>query len=107
VPLGELAKLSFSKGATMIRDEDAALTGYVYLDLNTRDFGGFVERADKLLNEKLSLPAGYTVKWSGEYEFQLRARERLKTILPIVFSVIFLLLYMIFHSVGEEVVLIF
>jgi Cu(I)/Ag(I) efflux system membrane protein CusA/SilA len=107
VPLGELAKLSFSKGATMIRDEDAALTGYVYLDLNTRDYGGFVDKADKLFKEKLALPAGYTVKWSGEYEFQLRARERLKTILPIVFAVIFLLLYMVFHSVGEALVLIF
>jgi Cu(I)/Ag(I) efflux system membrane protein CusA/SilA len=107
VPLGELAKLSFSKGATMIRDEDAALTGYVYLDLNTRDYGGFVERADKLLHEKLALPAGYTMKWSGEYEFELRARERLKLILPIVFFVIFLLLYMVFHSVGEALVLIF
>jgi len=107
VPLGELAKLSFSKGATMIRDEDAALTGYVYLDLNTRDYGGFVARADKLLHEKLALPAGYTMKWSGEYEFELRARERLKLILPIVFFAIFLLLYMVFHSIGEALVLIF
>jgi len=107
VPLGELAKLSFSKGATMIRDEDAALTGYVYLDLNTRDYGGFVERADKLLHEKLALPPGYTMKWSGEYEFELRARERLKLILPIVFFAIFLLLYMVFHSVGEALMLIF
>jgi Cu(I)/Ag(I) efflux system membrane protein CusA/SilA len=107
VPLGELAKVSFSRGPTMIRDEDAALTGYVYLDLNTRDYGGFVERADKLLRDKLVLPMGYSLKWSGEYEFELRARERLKVILPIVFVAIFLLLYMVFHSVGEALVLIF
>jgi Cu(I)/Ag(I) efflux system membrane protein CusA/SilA len=107
VPLGELAKISFAKGPTMIRDEDAALTGYVYLDLNTRDYGGFVERADKLLHDKLALPAGYSFKWSGEYEFELRARERLKIILPVVFAAIFLLLYMVFHSVGEALVLIF
>ena len=107
VPLGELAKLSFSKGATMIRDEDAALTGYVYFDLNTRDYGGFVDRADKLLREKLALPAGYSLKWSGEYEFELRARERLKIIVPIAFFVIFLLLYMVFHSLTEALVLIF
>ena len=107
VPLGELAKLSFSKGATMIRDEDGALTGYVYLDLNTRDYGGFVEKADKLLRQKLALPAGYSLKWSGEYEFELRAKERLKIILPIVFFVIFLLLYMVFHSLTEALVLIF
>jgi Cu(I)/Ag(I) efflux system membrane protein CusA/SilA len=107
VPLGELAKVSFSRGPTMIRDEDAALTGYVYLDLNTRDYGGFVERADKLLHDKLALPMGYSLKWSGEYEFELRARERLKIILPAVFVAIFLLLYMVFHSVGEALVLIF
>jgi Cu(I)/Ag(I) efflux system membrane protein CusA/SilA len=107
VPLGELAKVSFSRGPTMIRDEDAALTGYVYLDLNTRDYGGFVERADKLLHDKLALPLGYSLKWSGEYEFELRARDRLKIILPVVFVAIFLLLYMVFHSVGEALVLIF
>jgi Cu(I)/Ag(I) efflux system membrane protein CusA/SilA len=107
VPLGELAKLSFSKGPAMIRDEDAALTGYVYFDLNTRDYGGFVERADKLLREKLALPPGYSLKWSGEYEFELRARERLKIILPAAFLTIFVLLYMVFHSLGEALVLIF
>jgi Cu(I)/Ag(I) efflux system membrane protein CusA/SilA len=91
----------------MIRDEDAALTGYVYLDLNTRDYGGFVSRADKLLKEKLRLPVGYSLKWSGEYEFELRAKERLKIILPIVFLAIFMLLYMVFRSVTEALVLIF
>jgi len=91
----------------MIRDEDAALTGYVYLDLNTRDYGGFVDKASKLLREKLVLPAGYSFKWSGEYEFELRAKERLKIVVPVVFFVIFLLLYMVFHSVTEALVLIF
>ena len=75
------------------------LTGYVYLDLATKDYGGFVTKADRLLREKLKLPPGYTYKWSGEYEFELRAQERLKIILPVVFFVIFLLLYMVFHSV--------
>lgn len=107
VPLGELAKVYSSKGPTMIRDEDAALTGYVYLDLNTRDYGGFVDKASKLLREKLALPPGYSFKWSGEYEFELRAKERLKVILPVVFFVIFLLLYMVFHSLAEALVLIF
>ena len=106
VPLGSLAKVSFSRGPSMIRDEDAALTGYVYIDLNSKDYGGFVQRADKLLHEKLALPAGYSFKWSGEYEFEVRAKERLKFILPVVFFVIFLLLYIVFHSVAEAVVLI-
>jgi copper/silver efflux system protein len=107
VPIAQLAKLSFSRGPAMVRDEDGQLTGYVYIDLNTKDYGGFVRDATRLLNTKLKMPAGYTYQWSGEYEFELRARERLKIILPIVFFAIFLLLYMVFHSVVEALVLIF
>jgi Cu(I)/Ag(I) efflux system membrane protein CusA/SilA len=81
--------------------------GYVYIDLNTKDYGGFVTGANNLFRQKLTLPPGYTYKWSGEYEFELRAKERLRLILPVVFCVIFLLLYMVFHSVAEAAVLIF
>jgi Cu(I)/Ag(I) efflux system membrane protein CusA/SilA len=107
IPISEVAKISFSRGPSMIRDEDGALTGYVYIDLDTKDYGGFVTHASNLLKQKLALPPGFTYKWSGEYEFELRAKERLKLILPIVFFVIFLLLYMVFHSVTEAAVLIF
>jgi Cu(I)/Ag(I) efflux system membrane protein CusA/SilA len=107
IPISEVARISFSRGPSMIRDEDGALTGYVYIDLNTKDYGGFVAHASDLLKQKLVVPPGFTYKWSGEYEFELRARERLQLILPIVFVVIFLLLYMVFHSVTEAAVLIF
>jgi Cu(I)/Ag(I) efflux system membrane protein CusA/SilA len=107
IPISEVAKISFSRGPSMIRDEDGALTGYVYIDLNTKDYGGFVTHATNLLKQKLALPPGLTYKWSGEYEFELRAKERLQLILPIVFFVIFLLLYMVFHSIAEAAVLIF
>ena len=107
IPIDEVAKISFSRGPSMIRDEDGALTGYVYIDLNTKDYGSFVTSADNLFRQKLKLPPGYTYKWSGEYEFELRAKERLQLILPVVFCVIFLLLYMVFHSVVEAAVLIF
>jgi Cu(I)/Ag(I) efflux system membrane protein CusA/SilA len=107
IPIGQVAKISFSHGPAMIRDEDGQLTGYVYIDLNTKDYGGFVNQASNLLRQKLQLPAGYTYNWSGEYEFELRAKQRLKIILPAVFFVIFMLLYMIFHSVTEAMVLIF
>jgi Cu(I)/Ag(I) efflux system membrane protein CusA/SilA len=107
IPISEVAKVYFSRGPAMIRDEDGLLTGYVYLDLATKDYGGFVTKADRLLREKLTLPPGYTYKWSGEYEFELRAKSRLKIIVPIVFFVIFLLLYMVFHSATEAAVLIF
>jgi Cu(I)/Ag(I) efflux system membrane protein CusA/SilA len=107
IPISEVAKISFSRGPAMIRDEDGQLTGYVYIDLNTTDHGGFVDQASHVLRQKLRLPAGYSYQWSGEYEFQLRARERMKLILPVVFVVIFLLLYMVFHSLTEAMVLIF
>jgi Cu(I)/Ag(I) efflux system membrane protein CusA/SilA len=107
IPLGEIAKVDLSPGPSMIRDEDARLTGYVYIYLATNDYGSYVARAQHVLEEKLHLPPGYTLKWSGEYEFQLRARKRLSYIMPIVYGVIFVLLYMLFHSATEAAVLIF
>jgi Cu(I)/Ag(I) efflux system membrane protein CusA/SilA len=107
IPLGQVARISFSHGPAMIRDEDGTLTGYVYLDLKNANYGGFVAQADRELQAKLKLPDGYTYQWSGEYQFEQRAKQRLKLILPIVFFVIFLLLYMVFHSVAEALVLIF
>jgi Cu(I)/Ag(I) efflux system membrane protein CusA/SilA len=106
IPINEIARVSFSRGPAMIRDEGGTLTGYVYVDLKTKNYGGFVQQADKLLRSKLALPAGYTYRWAGEYEFELRAKERLKVILPIVFFVIFLLLYVVFKSAAEAAVLI-
>jgi copper/silver efflux system protein len=107
IPLGQVAKISFTHGPAMIRDEDGALTGYIYIDLKNSDYGGFVAQANKLIHNKLALPANYTFQWSGEYELELRAKQRLQLILPVVFFVIFLLLYLVFHSVAEALVLIF
>jgi Cu(I)/Ag(I) efflux system membrane protein CusA/SilA len=107
IPLGQVARISFSRGPAMIRDEDGALTGYIYIDLKDTNYGGFVAEASRRFLEKLELPATYSFQWSGEYAFELRARERLKLILPVVFFVIFLLLYMVFHSIAEALVLIF
>jgi Cu(I)/Ag(I) efflux system membrane protein CusA/SilA len=101
IPLTQLADISLTEGPAMIRDEDAMLTGYVYVDVTGRDIGGYVDEAKRVIDEKLELPAGYSLAWSGQYEFQLRAKERLKILLPIVFFVIFILLYMTFHSVSE------
>ncbi|HXN86785.1 MAG TPA: CusA/CzcA family heavy metal efflux RND transporter, partial [Candidatus Binataceae bacterium] len=107
IPLGEVATLDVTSGPSMIRDEDAQLTGYVYVDLATSDYGGYVEEAQRALDRQLRLPTGYSLKWSGEYEFQIRARKRLAVIVPIVFVAIFVLLYMLFHSAVEATVLIF
>ncbi|MGH7933475.1 MAG: efflux RND transporter permease subunit, partial [Candidatus Binataceae bacterium] len=107
IPLGEVADLTLSPGPSMIRDEDGQLTAYVFVDLNTGDYGGYVERAQKALDAKLRIPPGYSFKWSGEHEFELRARHRLTLILPVVFAVIFVLLYMLFNSISETLMLFF
>jgi Cu(I)/Ag(I) efflux system membrane protein CusA/SilA len=105
IPLGQLADIQVTTGPAMIRDEDAMLTGYVFIDVTGRDIGGYVDEAKRMIKEKLKLPSGYSLSWSGQYEFQVRAMERLKILLPIVFFVIFILLYMTFHSVSESLIL--
>ena len=101
IPIGEVASISFSRGPAMIRDEDGA-AHRLCLHRSQHDGLWRLRRAEPpAARAKLKLPAGYTYQWSGEYEFQLRAKERLKMILPVVFFVIFLLLYMVFHSVAE------
>ena len=104
VPLGQLAEIRFTPGPAMIRDEDGQLAGYVYVDTATSDIGGYVDSARAALGDRLQLPAGYTLGWTGQYEFQVRAQERLQVLIPVVFFIIFMLLYMTFHSVSEAAV---
>jgi Cu(I)/Ag(I) efflux system membrane protein CusA/SilA len=82
IPLRQVANITFSHGPAMIRDEDGKLTGYIYIDLTNSDYGGFVAQANKRLQSMVSLPADYSYQWSGEYEFQKRAKQRLKLIMP-------------------------
>jgi copper/silver efflux system protein len=104
IPLAQLATITLTPGPAMIRDENGQLAGYVYVDTATSDIGGYVEQAKRAIGEHLKLPAGYTLLWTGQYEFQLRARERLKILVPLVFSIIFILLYMTFHSASEAMI---
>ncbi len=106
VPISEVANISFSRGPAAIRDEDAQLTGYVFVDLSTNNYGGFVQKASAVLQSKLQLPKGASYRWSGEYKFETRAKKRLELIMPIVFFVIFVLLYMTFNSTAEAAILI-
>ena len=102
--LGQVAHVAISPGPAMIRDEDAQLAGYVYVDTATRDIGGYVTSARAAIEREVTLPPGYTLQWTGQYEFQLRARERLTLLLPIVFFIIFMLLYITFHSTAEAAI---
>jgi Cu(I)/Ag(I) efflux system membrane protein CusA/SilA len=104
VPLGQLAEVSLTTGPAMVRDEDAQLAGYVYVDTATSDIGGYVAAAKAAIGKHLQLPSGYTLQWTGQYEFQVRARERLKVLIPLVFFIIFMLLYMTFHSASEATI---
>ena len=90
----------------MIRDEDAPLTGYVYIDLNTHDYGGFVRSATDLLRQKLACRRVH-LQVVGRIRVRVARQRTAEAHLPVVFFVIFLLLYMVFHSVAEAVVLIF
>jgi copper/silver efflux system protein len=104
IPLGQLAEISLTTGPAMVRDEDAQLAGYVYVDTVTTDIGGYVDAAKAAIASSLQLPTGYTLQWTGQYEFQVRARERLKILIPLVFFIIFMLLYMTFHSASEATI---
>ena len=94
VPLAQIADIEFRQGPAMIRDENGMLSGYVYVDIEGVDVGTYVNDAKKVVGEKLKLPAGYTLQWSGQYENMLRVRERLKIVLPLTLFLIFLLIYM-------------
>jgi Cu(I)/Ag(I) efflux system membrane protein CusA/SilA len=93
IPLDQLATVSVVNGASMIRDEDGLLTGYVYVDLAGRDPESYIREADRLIKEKLELPPGYAVTWSGQHEAMERVKERLKYIIPLTLFIILSLLY--------------
>jgi len=94
LPLSQLAEVKAESAPAMIRNENGLLTGYVYIDLADRDISGYIDEADVLLREKVKLPPGYAVSWSGQYEAMQRVRERLAVVIPVTLFLIFLLLYM-------------
>jgi Cu(I)/Ag(I) efflux system membrane protein CusA/SilA len=93
VPLAQLAGIDLASGPAMLRNENGLLTGYVYADVSGRDHNSYVEEAEQLLREKLKLPSGYSISWSGQYEAMQRVRQRLTYVVPITLLLILLLLY--------------
>jgi len=93
IPLAQLADIKLDTGPGMIRDENGRLSGYVYVDVSGRDIGGYVRDAKEAVKQKVSVPAGYQLVWSGQYESMERVKERLKIVLPITLFIVFLLLY--------------
>lgn len=95
IPLSELAQVHFKDGPSMIRDENAQLVGYVYIDIDPEkvDVGTYVERAKEVLNKKIDVPKGYLISWSGQFENMERVKERLTFVIPITLVLIIFLLY--------------
>ena len=93
IPLSEVATIEMLSGPGMIRNDNGLLTGYVYIDLNTSDVGGYVNNAKKQISEKLKLPSGYSLTWSGQYKSIERVKEKLTIVLPITFLIILILIY--------------
>ena len=92
IPLAQIAELKILSGPSMLRDENGFLASYVYVDVTGRDLGGYVEEAKRTVRAKLTLPEGYQLQWSGQYENMLRVKERLKLVVPATLLLIFLLL---------------
>lgn len=94
IPINSIADIHLTTGPSMIRDENGQLSGYVYVDIAGRDIGSYVNEAKKIVSQKLTLPSGYVLQWSGQYENMIRVKERLRFILPLTLFIIFMLLYL-------------
>ncbi|HCR5126580.1 TPA: efflux RND transporter permease subunit [Legionella pneumophila] len=101
VPVAQLVTLTFRSGPAMVRDENGMLAGYVFIDISGRDIGGYVEELKQVVNAKVKLPPGYTLAWSGQYEFMQRVYERLKIFVPLTLAIIFVLFYFTFRTITE------
>ncbi len=104
VPIGQLTDLRLKMGPSMLKEENGMLVSYVYVDVSGRDIGSFVEEAKSVVKEKVKIPPGYYLTWSGQYEYMERAKERLKIVIPLTVLVIFVLLYFNFKSVTESLI---
>lgn len=101
LPLSRVVHIRVATGPSMITSENSLLRGTVLLNVRGTDVGSFVEQAKRLVTRHVMMPPGYYIEWSGEYENQIHAKERLQVVIPIVVLIIFVLLYMTYHSAKE------
>ncbi len=104
IPLTSVADINFKRGTDVIKTEDARPNAWIYVDIKTSDIGGFVTLAKQKLAERVTIPAGYTVAWSGQFEYMERAAERLRIVVPITLLLIFILLYSAFRNITEPTI---
>jgi Cu(I)/Ag(I) efflux system membrane protein CusA/SilA len=104
IPITQLTTISMTMGPPVIKTEDAIPVGYVYVDVAGVDLGSYVKRAMKVVNSKVTLPPGYYLDWSGQYEYMERAAKRLEFVVPLTILIIFVLLYSNFRSVTKTMI---
>jgi Cu(I)/Ag(I) efflux system membrane protein CusA/SilA len=107
IPLGEIAKIEVIDGPGMVKSENARRTGWIYVDIQGRDLGSYVKEAQRVVADNIKLPAGYSVGWSGQYEYMMRAEERLRYVVPLTLVIILLLLYLNFRNFAESLMVMF
>ena len=101
ISLNDVANVYIESGAPMIKTENARLNGWIFVDIEDRDLGSYVNEARDIVNEQINLPAGYSLVWSGQYEYMEKANARLAKVIPITILIIIILLYLAFRRVGE------
>jgi Cu(I)/Ag(I) efflux system membrane protein CusA/SilA len=104
VPLEQLARLELRKGPPSIKSENARLNAWIYVDLEGIDVGTYVAEAKQALARELELPAGYTISWSGQYEYMERADRRMRVVIPLTIAIVFLLLYLNFRRLSDSLI---
>lgn len=104
IPLGEVADIEYSDGPPMIKSENARLNGWTFVDIADVDLGSYIKEAQRAVQEQVKLPPGYSVTWSGQYEYLLRATQRLSLLIPLVVALVFVLLYLTFRRFGEALI---
>jgi Cu(I)/Ag(I) efflux system membrane protein CusA/SilA len=104
IPLAELAQLDVRRGPPSIKSENARPNAWIYVDIKGEDIGGFVSEAKQVLEDRVDIPPGYTVAWSGQFEYMERAAKRLQLVVPLTLFVIFMLLYFNFGNITEPLV---
>ena len=105
VPLSQVADVKITDGPAMLQSENARLIGVTFVDIQGRDIGSFIAEARKAVAEQVVLPAGYSLRWSGQYEYMNRALAKLQVVTPVTLVIIFLLLYLSFGRLGEAVLI--
>ena len=105
ISLGEVADIRIEAGPAMIKSEDARLNGWTFVDIEGRDLGSYVTEAQRTIAQQVKLPAGYSISWSGQYEYLVRAKKRLAQVVPVTLAIILLLLYFNFRNITEVLII--